>query len=131
MFFKSIMRKNGSFLLEALMTVCILSIGIVLIIRSHISSLRSLVYSKSYSTAAFLIQNKMNELIQQGIINQDLDERNFLPPPYEKFEYHLKAQKAGDRGAFENLSEVLLTLSWKEGRNKKRVSASTYLFNSF
>ena len=55
--------KRGSILLEALLSVLIISVSITTIIQSMVSSLRATVFSVDYSKATLLMENKMNDLI--------------------------------------------------------------------
>ena len=60
------LQKRGSFLVEVLLTVVILSVSLTIIIQSLVSSLRAISYSANYSSAILSAENKMFELLQQA-----------------------------------------------------------------
>ncbi|MDD3374463.1 MAG: hypothetical protein PHY73_01915 [Candidatus Omnitrophica bacterium] len=124
-------RKEGFLLLEVLFTVAILSVGIVLIVQSHIASLRAGIYSDDFFKASFLLRNKMNEVLEQSVVDPDLSEKDSFSPPYENFHYDLKAQEPECEEQCEGLSEVVLTVSWRNGQRTNSASATTYVFNTF
>ena len=131
MFMKLRNRKKGFLLLEVLLTVAILSVGIVLIVQSHLASLRAGIYSDDFFKASFLLRNKMNEVLEQAVVELDLDEKGLFASPYENFQYHVQAVEPGCEEMCKDLSEVVLIVSWKNGRRENLVSASTYVFNTF
>ena len=67
---KIISKKNrrGSILLEALLSVVILSVSMTVIIQSMTSSLRAMEYSANYTMAIVLLENKIIDLILQNSV---------------------------------------------------------------
>ena len=131
-------NRKGSILLEALLSVVILSVSITLIIQSMTSSYRATVYNADYTTAFLLIENKLFEVIQKGYLEAGLrEEKNFLSP-YEKYKYLLSVNpyqssfaNTGEDPADQNhLNRIDLKLSWSSGKRKNNILLKTLLFNS-
>jgi len=130
MFMRLKNKKEGFLLLEVLFTVAILSVGIVLIVQSHLVSLRAGLYSDDFFKASFLLRNKMNEVLEQSVVESDLSEDGSFPSPYEDFRYDLQSEEPDYEEQCEGLSEVVLTVSWKNGKRENSIAASTYVFNA-
>jgi len=122
---------KGFLLIEVLMTVSILSVVLTMIVRSHMAALHASTYTEEYSTAVLLLENKMTELMQKGFIARDLEKQDDFEPPYQEFSYLLKTKKDENSETSDNLNEVTLTLFWPSGNSERKISATTYLFNSF
>lgn len=120
-------NKRGSLLVEALLTISILSIGLTVIIRSLVSSLRATAYSADYSLAVILLENEMSDLRQKGFIKDSVDMEDIFPEPYEKFFYRLETKKAAGEFTSGSLNEVKLTVFWRSGPKERSISAVTYL----
>ncbi len=121
------MRKNkGSLLLEALLSVVILSTCITLIIQSLTSSLRALTYSHDYAQALILAENKMQEFLLKGMVPAGLSESGEFPEPYEKYAYAMKTEALMAESQ-EGLNDLTLTIFWNSGRRKNAVTLETYI----
>jgi hypothetical protein len=108
MFFRRANKNKGSFLLEALIAVSILSV----------------------SLATLLLEREMIEVVENGYIERDISQERNLEKPYERFTLFIKTAAAGKEYVFDSLNEVQLTLSWEEGRKAHQFSVSTFIFNS-
>ncbi|MFA5059228.1 MAG: hypothetical protein WC676_01190 [Candidatus Omnitrophota bacterium] len=123
-------RRRGSFLLEALLAVSILSVSLTLVIQSLLSTFRATVYSKDYSVAQILLDNKIQEFKQKGIVENNWDEDGRFPEPYEKYSYHIESTSAADGEKLKTVSEVIFNIFWVSGKNQKNITVSTYFFNT-
>jgi len=85
MFFHPQNRQKGSFLLEALIAVSILSVSLVIIIRSHLAALQAQVFAKDYTLAALLLERKIIEIVENGYIERGLRQEKNLEKPYDRF----------------------------------------------
>lgn len=130
MFLRQIKSKIASFLLEALIAVSILSVSLVIIIRSHVAALRSQALAQSYALASLLLEREMTGLVQNGYLASDLRQTKRLSPPFEAFEVSLSTKPAGSSYNFENLNEADVVLSWTTGQKSQKLSASTFVFHS-
>ncbi len=129
MFLKWKTKKKGFLLLEVLFTVSILSVGIVLIIQSQMSSLRATVYADDFLKASFLLRNKMNEFLEQSVVDKNLDEQDFFNSPYESFSYNARTIEPECQDYCEGLKEIVLTVLWKKGKRANSITASSYVFS--
>jgi hypothetical protein len=121
---------RGSFLLEALIAVSILSVSLVIVIRSHVAALQAQIFAKDYTLATLLLENEMIQVIERGVIDRDMNATRNLEKPYERFTFSLRTEAAGKEYVFEGLNQAQLTLSWKEGNKPHKLSASTLVTNS-
>ena len=121
-------NSRGSLLLEALLTVVILSTSLTLIIQALTLSQRAVVYSSDYTIALTLIENKMFDLMQKGVIAANLNLEEAFPHPYEKFHYALTTQLLAE-GDQKTLNEIDLIVSWSSGKKNNQMKIKSYLFN--
>lgn len=122
-------NKKGSLLVEALLTIVIMSVGLTFIIQSFLSSFRASAQVEDYASASVLLENKMNDLMQFGFIAGDTDEEGVFPEPYEKFRYHLKTENIKDVDQEGLLNRISLEVLWSSGKKKRAVALTTYLAN--
>ena len=122
-------NRKGALLIEALLIISILAVSLTVIIQSFLSSYRASVYTKEYSLAALLLENKMSELLQKRFIKSTLNEENYFASPYEKFRYHLETKALGQGAPGISLNEAKLSILWQEGRRSNAINLTTYLLN--
>jgi len=130
MFFGWINKQKGSFFLEALIAVSILSVSLVVIIRSHLAALQAQVFAKDYILASLLLEKEMIDIVERGYIERGINKTKDLEKPCERFTFSLKTSAAGEKYFFDGLNEAQMILSWKEGRKPHKLSVSTYVFNA-
>ena len=123
------LNKQGSFLVEALLAIVVLSVGLTLITQSFLSSFRASVQSTDYSTAMLLLDNKMHDLMLRGFIEDGLNEDAAFPEPYQKFHYHLETRNMKESGGLAFLNEAKLNVSWFSGKRINNIPVVTYLLN--
>ena len=116
---------GGSVLLEALLSVVILSVSITIIIQSMMSSLRAAKYSEEYIQAIILLENKMTEIISRRILKEEVREEGAFSEFGGKYEYLLTATPL--YGGDEGLSSIAIDISWAKAKRKKKISAHTFL----
>lgn len=121
-------QKQGSLLVEALLSVVILSVSLTLIIEGMTTSLRSTVYISDYTTALLLLENKMFDLIQKGYVEANLQEEQEFPSPFERFKSRLITLPLDDQSGG-SINQLKLSLDWTSGRRNNHVSIESYLFN--
>jgi len=122
-------KEVGALLIEVLLTITVMTGGLVLIIQSFTASLRASVHMSAYSTATLLANNKMTELFEEGSVKDGLSETNAFSKPYEEFQYQLRTKniKNGNEPGFYN--EVELTVSWLSGKKERQILLTTFLPN--
>jgi len=117
--------KDGSILLEALLSTVILAVSLTLIIQSMIASYRATVYVAQYTKAIFYIENKLSELRLKGTIGAGVDLKGEFSD--QKYQYDLTTSHSGALSA-PNLSEINLAVAWQSGKRKNNIEVKTYLF---
>ena len=128
-FLTSKSNKKGSFLIEALLTIVIMSIGLTFIIQSFLSSFRASAQVADYAIATILLENKISNLSQIGLIADNLDEEDIFLKPFDDFRYHLKTKNINDEGKSGFLNLVDLEIVWFSGKKKHSTALTTYLSN--
>ena len=63
-------RKEGWVLIETLVAMVLLSVGVLAINRALRESLQTRAIAKDYTTARFLLDEKMGELEMQPVLNE-------------------------------------------------------------
>ena len=124
---KSTSSRRGSLLLEALLSITILSVSLTLVIQSMTASLRAAVYSTGYTTAIFLLEGKMVEMIQEGFVEAGQYADEAFSPPFEEYHYLMQTEAAKETG-FEDLNHIHMAVSWGRENKKSKISLGTFLF---
>jgi len=114
---------KGSVLLEALLSVIILSVCVTMIIQSMFVSIRALDYSSDYTMALIFADNKMNYLRYQ---KSNKHEQIGLNKFDKKYNYLVETKKLG---RFDTIDIVTMNLSWSSGKKVNRVLFQTYLLD--
>ena len=131
MIFSDIQKKKkvGALLIEVLLTITVMTGGLVLIIQSFTASLRASVHMSAYSTATLLANNKMTGLFEEGSVKDGLSETNSFPKPYEEFQYQLRTKNIRKGSELGFYDEVTLAVSWLSGKNERQILLTTFLPN--
>ena len=111
------------------MTVCILTIGIVLVLRSFLSVSTALGRSSNIVSALRYLEEKMVEIEETAIRNEGIEEaseQGDFVVGGRTFRWHLEVETLAQE-EYNNLSEVSLDVSWKEGHKEDSLSLSTYI----
>lgn len=125
-------NKDGFMLFEAILSVAILSLGLVLILHSFTGSLRAARVSQDYMRAALLLEDKMSRLEIRGSPPAGLSQGEFSQGN-EGFTWEIKTTPVEGTSDGEEeekkagLNEVRLTVSWSEGKRIQRATLITYL----
>ncbi len=119
-------NKRGSFLLEALLAVLILSVGLVGLIRGLLSSLNAAKQAENYSRAILSAENALLEVVRlngQKInwpVILDIDNKNI------KAEVGIIA--SDNLEIPQNLKEVQIKIKWPGAAKQKEINAVTLVF---
>ena len=106
--------EKGFLLFEVMITVVVLSLGLVTVIRSFISCLNGTKAIVNYTDAGFYLERKMWD-IENGL--EDVSGKD------GKYEWELGRKIIEDT----DLSEAVLSVSWKQDKIKKNLTLATYL----
>lgn len=125
---KTAIRKNirGFMLLEVMVSLAILSIGLLVIVRSFSSSLRAQEYCHSYSQAVFLIEQKMTELQ----ITDNLTEGIATGKGEEGFSDYSWRIETGCSKTDDSLKEINTTVYWQNKGKSSKLSMSNLLLST-
>ena len=132
--------RAGFTLIEVLVTIVILSVGIVAVLRALDASVCHLGVSRDTMLATMLMKEKIADLETQTFnkdeINTGLSKGRF-PQPYENFFWQLDIKRipdltdtprTADDGTTSSLNEVSLMV-WREN-SKREYSVTTYVRTS-
>ncbi|VAW18010.1 hypothetical protein MNBD_BACTEROID05-138 [hydrothermal vent metagenome] len=121
-------KQKGSILLEALLSVVVLSVGITVIIQAMTSSLRSTSYNGQYSQAMILLENQLFDLMQGTTSLESFDQMQRMSGFVTNYRYELAEKDIGE--SFDNvLSQVKADISWKSGQKNNQININTYRLN--
>lgn len=122
------MNNKGTILIEALLSVVILSVSITMIIQSMTASLRATEYGVQYTEGLILAENKIFDLMQEGFIGSGLEVENDFEEPFNNYQYEV-ATDISELVDDDSLNELNLKISWKNGSRANVFHVSTILFN--
>ena len=121
-------RKNKGFLLlEVMVSITVLSIGLVLVLSSFMRSIRAIEISEDYFRAGLLLEEKIYEVLNSDI-EEGLSEGVFADFG-NRFSWNLSIENLEQEG-FENISEVSLEVSWDQRNKRQSIPVSTYITTS-
>lgn len=115
-------KNKGFLLLEIMVSVGILSIGLVLILSSFMRLIRAIDVSEDYFRAGLLLENKIFEMQYSDTEEGSKDGR--FSDFESRFLWHSNVVRL--EGDF--LDEMNLEVSWNQGNKQKNMSIATYLY---
>lgn len=113
-------RNNGFMLLEVILSVLIVSVGVVFVITSFITSLKAFKLSKIYVDAVYLIEQKLWEYEEKGEIEDGRNSGRF--DDYKGAEWEIDAKELEDLPLEETSAEIAI----KKGDQKRTFTVVTY-----
>jgi len=117
-------NKRGSFLIEILLVVVILSVCLTLIVQSLLSNLRVMKYNKEYSQALLLLENQMSGMMMRGSVDGLEDQ---LEEWGERYQFEMEERGVESQGEESLVKEIKMGVLWHSGKADKEVSVVTYL----
>lgn len=112
-------RDSGFLLLEIMMSISVLSIGVLLILNSFVNLIRSIELSKDYFKAGLMLEEKLTE-----VYNSDIEE-GLSGGEFSGFGNRFSWDAGIIRSADGFCMEVVLKVSWSERGREKDLSVST------
>lgn len=113
-------KSRGFLLVELMVTISILSIGLLFVISSFTRSIRAMALSMDYFKANLLLENKLFELYNTEITEGSSDGE--FPDFNKRFSWNLGVTKTEDL-----INEVILKVLWKEKNIEQDVSIATLM----
>lgn len=115
-------KDNGFMLLEVILSVLVVSIGVVFVISSFITSLKAFKLSKVYVDAVYLIEQKLWEYEETGRIEDGRSSGKF--DDYKGAEWEIKAKEMDDLPMEETSAEIAI----KNDDKKRTFTVVTYFY---
>jgi len=125
-------NKDGFLLFEVILSVAILSLGLVLVLHSFTGSLKAARISQDYMRAVLLLEAKMTGLEWKGSLDSGISEGKFSQKN-ERFAWKIEATPVEETAGEDKekkkieLNKVRLTVSWSESKKVERIELTTYL----
>ena len=119
--------KSGSLLLEALLSVVVMSIGLTAVMQTLTASYKLALLNKDYLQAIFLADDQMSALVSNNAPVQETSESQSYPEPNDRFHYEL-SETPSEFSEGKLLREVNLKISWVTGHQKNELPVTTLLF---
>ena len=120
-------NKKAFLLVEALITIVVLSTGLVLITRSFMMSLKAIDVIAQYEKARGLIEEKLCDLEIEGAIDSGISVEENFSEPYEEFTYTVETENIDEDNQDGTLNNVVVYVSWPSGQEKRQISVATFL----
>lgn len=112
-------KSRGFLLLEIMISISVLSIGILLILNSFVNLIRSIELSKDYFKAGLMLEEKLTEVynsdIEEGLSGGEFSGFD------NRFSWDMNVIESEDGSC----KEVSLKVSWRERGKEKDLSVST------
>ena len=116
-------RRGGFLLLEVLISVILISVGLVYVVRSLSISSRAIETTARFLKSVTLLEERMWDLEAKGTIKKGTEEGAIEQDP--EYSWRVEAEKAEDLP----LNIVKLIIQWKDRAGKQGASIITYLWN--
>jgi len=116
-------KRSGFLLLEVLVSIAIISLGLIYVVRSFSSSARAVETATNFIRSVSLIEAKIWDLEAKGAIEEGRAEGEFEDE--EGYTWSLEAEGLKDTP----INEVDLKVTWQGPHRRQRVSLWTYLWN--
>ena len=126
------MKRKAFTLVELMIASTILSIGIVMVLRSFLSSASVLDTGENRIMAAQFLEQKMAGLEEEAVKNGEIDPLNSeeqLLLNNRKAVFTTEIAHLEDEAIAEKISLATLTLSWREAGKERKKELSTYFRN--
>ncbi len=132
--------KHGFTLIEIIVSISILSFGLVLILQWFGHSLNILRISEDYLRATLVMESKMAGIeikfkegkteFWTGDVEDVKDSKMLFTINTQATPVECKEEsKSGNELIYEDLYKIKALLSWKEGKRRGKIPIETYLIN--
>jgi hypothetical protein len=116
--------KKGSILMEALLSVVILSVSLTVMIQSLSGSLKAQVDIANYPKAIMLLENTMFDVVRLPFISSGTQVRGAYAYPYEDYQYQVDTRQVD--GTKQRLYQLTATVFWDTQKRHHEISSGTY-----
>lgn len=124
---KNKFNNKGSLLMEALLSVVILSVSITFIIQSMVNSLRVMNYGADYTQALILAENKMFDYVSKEGLSSGFYEEDEIESFQKKFSYKIETKDLQDERD-DNTNDLSMSILWSNRGKERSLVLQTYAF---
>lgn len=126
------LKNKGVLLLEVMLAVTILSVGLILVVRSYIASLRTVKISQDLLVANLLLGEKIWQKEQESSQDEGIiaaNQQGSFPAPFAGFNYQIEFSPAESLPAeyTANLYKASFKVFWQQRGKERSASSLTYL----
>ncbi len=122
-------RRRGSLLIEALLSIVILSTALTFMIQAMTSSLQAMHYGAGYTTALILLDNQMCDLLRKRTVASAFSETKDLTESAVTYHYTLQSG-SWDAATDQGINQVDAKIAWRSGKKDNTISLSTLLLTA-
>ena len=126
-------KSKGVTLLEVMLAVTILSVGLVMVVRSYTSCLRTIKITQNLLLANLLLEEKIwqkeEEKLSTAIFIEGQEENQF-DPPWDNFRYEISLEPVEEelpQDYEDNLRKCSLQVRWRQGSREQATSCVSFL----
>jgi type II secretion system protein I len=119
----------GFTLVELLVTVSILTIGVISVLRSFLSVSGAFSRSNNLFNAAWYLEKKISDIEEEAIKEEGLEagrEEGEFNIEGRRFSWLMDIEELEEE---QNLTRLFLEVAWREGNQERNISLITYLEN--
>lgn len=116
-------QGRGFLLLEVLVSITIISVGLIFVIRSFSTSSRAIETAAKFLKSVSLLEERLWDLEAEGAVDKGRDRDTFKKE--RAYRWEMVAEDAGDFP----INEVNIKVIWEGPLRKQRVSLDTYMWN--
>lgn len=119
-------RNKGFTLLEVVLAVAILSLGLVMVVRSYVSSLRAVKTSQNFLAADLLLEKKIwdwEEDVRSAPQPGEVVPDGNFKAPFDNFTYRIWLEEEAESPP---LYKSTFKVSWQQRKNEHSVSSISY-----
>ena len=118
-------EREGFMLLEAILSVVIVSICLTFIAQSLLTNFRTGVRFQETVRSFMVMENRLGLLFATSASQEDMDSNaQPLDKPYDKFTVSTQTNTVND-----HLKKVELTLNWPVGKPEGHLDVTTIIYN--
>jgi hypothetical protein len=118
--------RRGSFLIEAMLAVVILSTALTILIRSFTAAITAVRVQQGYVKAIVLLHEELDAVVSKGFIGRTLDRNDRKSVSGSVFEVHVQTKPIEGR----RINEVRISVTWPAAsRHQRSIAAVTYLLD--
>ena len=119
--------RQGSVLVEVLVSVVIMSVSLTLIMESFVASLKATAFNKQYTQALGILENRLEVLTRNNHVDEPIDLK--IPDQQGSEKYAVTGSfDPAVKGLPKDLGTLDLGVTWDFWGKKKEVSLTTFLF---